>query len=1439
MKISLEDVFREYMSEDFAGYTKLLAEQDPKSEIIEIIGYTGAGKYLLLEHLEEQLKKQKQDFFCYHPKVFSWNQLRDLVLAVSNLKESEYETIVRQAVKYEITRDYDFFYYLTETINKENYFKSISLIIMDGDFLTDNSRKFIQYLVQYAEDYGIKIFVFTRDHKFNISHVERQHQLSIQGITRIIKRIFPEKKSDFIFESEILWNITQGNLLTLEHILIDILLSAEYSKGKSFDLLKYIEEKTQNTDFYEVFLDELTDSQKQLLSYIFLLDGKLSHEKISILPDLNEFKDDLECLQTKSFIREYDSRYNVISPRHFQQWFQKQASEKRNGLISIIVELFKKEKVRVSELSNYLLLLDSYDNSIFSETQNELKNICNYENLLEILEYSLKKTKKAEKRLEILTEIGKTYQNLNMHQEAANTFRNCLQLSTEKDLPNQQVVYLLAQNLFALNSSNFALEIIKKYSYAELEHAMKAKMMILKAEILTEKEDFGNAMPELDRAQQYAFKIEDDILRYRILGNSHKAKGKIYYYSNDWDHAEACFKDAKSFFEQGNEISGLAAIYNNLAVIPMFRGNWDESEALFLRSLDIEKSRYNLNGMSVCYNNLGGLMDDKGDKEKSIFYLYQGLNIQKLLSDPYNITNIYNNIGVTHMDNNEFEKAEDAFNKSLETAINFSFHRNTIATLNNIGALFFQQGKWNEAIDTYERAIEKSEETDFVDGLIRSYINLGELYEKRGELNIAYDLYFKGLELLPQVNDDYIKAQIYGNLGSTLTKMHKFKEAYRYLVESFDFFKSLDAKNEIIEGCQKQAFYFIITMNYESADYYLKMSNDLAIEINNTFEVGKTLLLRAQLERKDLVKAKAHLEKAVEIFGTHNKIYELAEANYELANIVAEMGDSEEALNILQRNKSIIKNFGSIRILEQNDLLYEKINKEYKKKVDEAKYQESILDKFYAISETLNEVHDFDLLLNTAIDEIINIAEADGGILCLYNSENLPESWEYKLFRNFSFKDSAYEYFMELILESLRDKSRLSFKQPNRAKQFNHVITFPMSMRNQALGVVLLFSNHESYYFNDQINNLLNALTNQIIVSVENIRATNLEKTHEIIREELNSSNIFANIIGKHQSMLAIFDIIRKIKDTPTTVLLEGPSGTGKELIARAIHYSSNRKNKAFVAQYCGALPETLLESELFGHVKGSFTGAAYDKKGLFEIADGGTFFLDEIADISLSTQAKLLRFLQEGEVKRVGAVKTERVNVRVVCATNVSLKKKVEEGDFRLDLYYRLNVIRIEVPSLKERASDIPLLAIHFLDKFNKRINKEIKGFTDEAMKYLMSYSFPGNVRQLENEIERAVTLADDESYIKPQDFSEEIFRFAENTKAVSMLTQNANLKEAVEQLEKDMIMHALEATAWNQTKAAKHLGLSRQGLIKKMRRYELYQDDMFDEEDDEDDEQ
>jgi len=223
----------------------------------------------------------------------------------------------------------------------------------------------------------------------------------------------------------------------------------------------------------------------------------------------------------------------------------------------------------------------------------------------------------------------------------------------------------------------------------------------------------------------------------------------------------------------------------------------------------------------------------------------------------------------------------------------------------------------------------------------------------------------------------------------------------------------------------------------------------------------------------------------------------------------------------------------------------------------------------------------------------------------------------------------------------------------------------------------------------------------------------------------------------------------------------------------------------------------------------------------------GEHFFLDEIADISQSTQAKLLRFLQEGEVKRVGATKTEKVNVRVVCATNVPLMERVKRGDFRLDLYYRLNVIRIDVPQLKNRTGDIPLLAIHFLDKYTKRMDKNVLGFTKEAMDILEQFDWPGNVRQLENEIERAVTLVEPNTFIKPSDFSEEVFHHIEYSKTIAMLSGKKSLKEAIEELERKIITQSLEKFQWNQTQAAKELGLSRQGLIKKMQRYNLYKEE------------
>ncbi|HAP66708.1 MAG TPA: Fis family transcriptional regulator [Nitrospinae bacterium] len=329
------------------------------------------------------------------------------------------------------------------------------------------------------------------------------------------------------------------------------------------------------------------------------------------------------------------------------------------------------------------------------------------------------------------------------------------------------------------------------------------------------------------------------------------------------------------------------------------------------------------------------------------------------------------------------------------------------------------------------------------------------------------------------------------------------------------------------------------------------------------------------------------------------------------------------------------------------------------------------------------------------------------------------------------------------------------------------------------------------------------------------------------LREELKGRYQFSNIVGKSDKIQKVFELIMKVANSRSTVLITGESGTGKELVAKAIHHNSNRRDKPFVSISCGAIPETLLESELFGHQKGAFTSADSDKKGLFEIADGGTFFLDEVTEAPPSIQAKLLRVLQEKEFKRVGGVKDIKVDVRVIAATNKNLHKLIEEGKFREDLYYRLNVIPIELPPLRERKEDIPLLINHFINKYNFTNKKNIKGMTLKAMEMLERYIWRGNIRELENVIERAVTLETNDN-IQADSLSDEIRNYrGEHLKTISEIpSEGVNLEDYITKIEKDIILSALEKTGWVKKKAAELLNMSFRSFRYKLQKYDIDKD-------------
>lgn len=386
----------------------------------------------------------------------------------------------------------------------------------------------------------------------------------------------------------------------------------------------------------------------------------------------------------------------------------------------------------------------------------------------------------------------------------------------------------------------------------------------------------------------------------------------------------------------------------------------------------------------------------------------------------------------------------------------------------------------------------------------------------------------------------------------------------------------------------------------------------------------------------------------------------------------------------------------------------------------------------------------------------------------------------------------------------------------------------PLWKGDEVIGVLQVDNRASPGIFRERDLEMLTIAAGQASLSLANARLFQKLKLAEdrLIKENIYLRNReqerrFKGIIGDSPAMQNIFKQLSRVVDTKVTVLIEGETGTGKELIASAVHYQSQRADKLFVAQNCAAVPENLLESELFGHRKGAFTGAEQDKKGLFELADGGTLFLDEVAEMPIQLQSKLLRVLQESEVRPLGSTVAKKVDVRIVTATNRNLETEVQEGRFREDLFYRLRVFPLVLPPLRERREDIPLLAAHFLEKYTREYCKEVGGISQAARELLTSYTWQGNVRELENEMQRIVIQVDAGGFVLPEHLSPRIRQV--ETLLDKIAPKKGTLKEMMAQVERWILSEALREHGNNKSATAKSLGITREGLHKKLNKYDM----------------
>ena len=564
--------------------------------------------------------------------------------------------------------------------------------------------------------------------------------------------------------------------------------------------------------------------------------------------------------------------------------------------------------------------------------------------------------------------------------------------------------------------------------------------------------------------------------------------------------------------------------------------------------------------------------------------------------------------------------------------------------------------------------------------------------------------------------------------------------------------------------------------------------------------------------------------------------------------------------------EAIRRGYGEEGLIQAEKLFREYTQMEGRGELEALRARADQIQRLLAVAKALNSELNLKRLLNLIMDSVIELTNAERGFLLLLGGDD-GEELQVQVARNFdreSVRNPSFKISRSIAQQVARDGEAIISTNAQDDPRFTDymsvsdlrlrsLLSAPLKIRDTVVGVIYIDNRFEQGVFTEVERTLLTGFCDQAATAIQNaqllesevergkelaaekekVEALNarLEKTVEsrtveltharqdlaASRKELELKYNYDKIVGRSTAMQKIFQLLDRITDSDVPVLIQGESGTGKELVAHAIHFNGPRKKRRFVSENCAAIPETLLESELFGHVRGAFTGAVKDKKGLFEEANGGTLFLDEIGDMPLEMQKKLLRALQEGEIRRVGGKSTTKVDVRIISASNRDLRALLREDQFREDLFYRLNVVTVHLPPLRERRDDIPLLADHFLDVIAAETRSEKGVITPPALAMLMAYDWPGNVRELENEVRRAVALSS--GPIGPEDLSPEL-RGDGSDRAASYIGRPLKdvVKEATDEVERVAIQAALELHGWNKVKTSAALGISRPTLDSKI---------------------
>ena len=923
----------------------------------------------------------------------------------------------------------------------------------------------------------------------------------------------------------------------------------------------------------------------------------------------------------------------------------------------------------------------------------------------------------------------------------------------------------------------------------------------------------------------------------------------LYRLRDDLDAARETAERAKVMLEQLEPTVVYGYVKNILGLIEFAGGNWQRSREILEEAVAIGRRLESEQLCKVASMNLGNTLWKLGEWDEALQHFRRNLELSEAEGDLSDLVISYNNVGVVEYGRGNFHSAAEYFEKSVRIDEKIGAVEHEALARENLADALEMTGKLDEALEQYKKCLSLEGFDETRASRLTVYVPLARLTKKRGDIARALEYAQKALAAGERARDEDLIAEAAYVLASIEDERGNLEESEKYLTRAMKIFESNRTLHGLARAHTASAVLVLQKGDVEGAVKHAQLADQFARQLGDRFSLAKNDWAWAKIHN-----TKGDREAAQAKFDEARAAFEEVDTPYELARLLFDVGvlrdEPEEATQTIR---------GAIRIFERLDasLDLERARGALFRIRPAGKAPDQGVVGLYEIVKIINSTLNLEEVLNRVLDVCIRRLRAERGMLILLDpitgalrtrvARNISERAEGDQRRSpQSIVKEVIQSGQSVISADARADQRFVESESVIADNILSILCVPVIIKDRIAGAIYVDHRQARQMFSQKDLSFLEAFADQAAIAIENARLyeeleearTRLSLENEGLRREVLVEKHLDSVIGQSEVVAKIQFAIRKASTGHSTVLLRGESGTGKGLIARIIHNIGPRRHGPFIKFNCAALPETLAESELFGHEKGAFTGADRRKLGRFELANNGSIFLDEIGKMSLAMQSKLLRVVEDKEFERVGGTQTIKTDVKIITATNLELEKAIEEGTFREDLFYRLNIIPIMLPPLRDRKDDIPLLAEHFIRKICKDLGIDTKRLEPGVLDLFMRYDWPGNVRELEATLHRAIVMSNGELVTKNEfyslyaDSSPALVAAAEpggapgtflNPMVGKMDITSDVYDEVMSTVDKQLILRALETSGGRIREAARRLGLARNTLKSKIQKYNI----------------